>query len=495
MSVTNLCQRLTLFCANRTVGAVSTSAAIFDLDRTVLKASSAPVIHRHLKEAGLVSRDFPAEGLFQTAYELFGESRLVMRAARTQSGCKPGWGVDDIATVAEKIADELVDSVQPFVLPLIADHKAAGRRVVLATGSNLATIAPFAARLGFDDVIATKWEIADGVYTGALDGERLLGAGKLAAVKAWVAANDVDLADSYMYSDSRFDADVMALVGNPIAVNPDPGLAVLARLRGWTVRHLDKPQGVAKIAGREMQGWLRPFSAPSLDPLATIEISGLENIPKTGGVILVFNHRSYYDSTAMAYVISKSGRDGRFLGKKEVFDVPLVGALAKAMGGIRVDRGTGSDEPLEKAIEALRGGDMIMMAPQGTIPRGPEFFNPELKGRWGAAKLAKATGALVVPVGLWGTEKVWPRSSQIPKIPLPGQTKPVVTVTVGKPFKVTSNDPDVGTKQIMKKITALLPLMARKAYTPTDEELRATYPSNYKGDAATAEAERRPGTD
>ncbi|MDP1795653.1 MAG: HAD-IB family hydrolase [Acidimicrobiales bacterium] len=474
---------------------MSTAAAIFDLDRTVLRASSAPVIHRHLKEAGLVHRDFPGERIFQTAYELLGESGLVMRAARTQSGAKAGWGVDEIAAVAEKIADELVDSVQPFVAPLIAEHKAAGCRLVLATGSNLATIEAFATRLGFDAVVATKWEVEGGVYTGNIDGERLLGAGKLAAVMAWAEANHVDLADSYMYSDSRYDADLLSAVGHPVAVNPDAALAVIARLRGWTVRHLDKPQGVAKFAGREMQAWLRPFSAPSIDPLATIEITGLENIPATGGVILVFNHRSYYDSAAMSYVIAKSGRDGRFLGKKEVFDIPVFGALAKAMGGIRVDRGTGSDEPLDKAVEALRGGDMIMMAPQGTIPRGLEFFNPVLKARWGAAKLAKATGAAVVPVGLWGTEKVWPRNSQLPKVTLPGQTKPVVTVTVGKPFKVSSSDPDVGTKQIMKKITALLPLAARKAHTPTAEELAATYPSNYKGDAATAEAERRPGTD
>ena len=78
----------------------------------------------------------------------------------------------------------------------------------------------------------------------------------------------------------------------------------------------------------------------------------------------------------------------RFLGKKEVFDAPIVGDLATAMGGIRVDRGTGSDEPLQAAADALAAGELVAIMPQGTIPRGPAFFDPELKGRWGAARLA-----------------------------------------------------------------------------------------------------------
>jgi putative phosphoserine phosphatase / 1-acylglycerol-3-phosphate O-acyltransferase len=134
------------------------------------------------------------------------------------------------------------------------------------------------------------------------------------------------------------------------------------------------------------------------------------------------------------------------------------------------------------------------MAPQGTIPRGPAFFDPELKGRWGAARLAQMTGVPVIPVGLWGTEKVWPRSSQIPRLPIPGQTKPVVTVTVGKPFHVTPEDPDAATKQIMDAIVELLPEEARQPYTPTEAELRATYPAGYKGDPS-QEADRRPGSD
>jgi putative phosphoserine phosphatase/1-acylglycerol-3-phosphate O-acyltransferase len=125
-------------------------------------------------------------------------------------------------------------------------------------------------------------------------------------------------------------------------------------------------------------------------------------------------------------VITKAGRVARFLGKKEVFDVPLAGAVARWAGGIRVDRGTGSDEPLEAAADALNAGEVIMLMPEGTIPRGPAFFDPVLKGRWGAAKLAAMTKAPVIPLGLWGTEKVWPRSSRVPNMnPL---NRPLVTI-------------------------------------------------------------------
>ena len=64
----------------------------------------------------------------------------------------------------------------------------------------------------------------------------------------------------------------------------------------------------------------------------------------------------------------------------------------------------------------MHGGELLMLAPEGTIPRGPAFFDPELKGRWGAARLAAATHAPVIPVGLWGTEKVWPRSSRTAEV-------------------------------------------------------------------------------
>ncbi len=179
-------------------------------------------------------------------------------------------------------------------------------------------------------------------------------------------------------------------VGNPIVVNPDPRMVLMATARRWPILNLDVSPGVVKIPvlGVELQRVAQQFARPALMPYVRFDIEGVEHIPAAGAAILVGNHRSYFDSLAISVVIARSGRTVRFLGKKEVFDVPVVGQLAVAMGGIRVDRGTGSDEPLQAAADALAGGEVVALMPQGTIPRGPAFFDPELKGRWGAARLA-----------------------------------------------------------------------------------------------------------
>jgi putative phosphoserine phosphatase/1-acylglycerol-3-phosphate O-acyltransferase len=99
----------------------------------------------------------------------------------------------------------------------------------------------------------------------------------------------------------------------------------------------------------------------------------------------------------------------------------------------------------------------------------------------------------VVPVGLWGTEKVWPRSARVPNV-LNVLDPPLVTVRVGEQVPLKHVDPDADTKKMMKAIMALLPPESRVKRTPTAEELAAALPPGYSGNQ-TGEASRRPGTD
>jgi putative phosphoserine phosphatase/1-acylglycerol-3-phosphate O-acyltransferase len=252
------------------------------------------------------------------------------------------------------------------------------------------------------------------------------------------------------------------------------------------------PESLSQSARRQLQGSLRALQRPELVPYARFDISGTERIPREGPVIVVINHRSYFDGTALSLALARVPRTFRFLGKREVFQPAPVGALMRFYGGIPVDRGTGSDEPLEEAIAALRAGGAVWLAPQGTIPRGPAFFDPELKGRWGAARLAHATRAPVFPVGLWGTERVWPRNARLPRVNL--VSPPQVTVRVGPEVALGYDDLDADTKRIMRAIAAQLPVEAKVRREPTQEELARTYPPGYRGDPA-REATRRPGRD
>src|SRR5262249_34937703 len=101
----------------------------------------------------------------------------------------------------------------------------------------------------------------------------------------------------------------------------------------------------------------------------------------------------------------------------EVFDAPVVGQVARALGGIRVDRASGSGDPLVEAAAALRAGELVAILPQGTIPRGRAFFDPALRGRWGAARLAAEAGVPVGPIGPGGAGGGRPRARRVPRNP------------------------------------------------------------------------------
>ncbi len=282
------------------------------------------------------SRVIPGEGLLYGLFNRVGETLPSMALARQAANVARGWRQSVVDEAAKQAAELLLDRVQPRARALFDEHRAEGRLLVLATTTPYDLVKPLADLLGFDDVVATRYGVADdGTYNGTIVGNFVWANGKLAAVRTWADEHGVDLANSYFYSDSVYDTPLLSAVGHPVAVNPDPRLQLVASARRWPTLHLDVPDGVPKFLGIEPQQVAMAFTRPEFVLYARFDIAGVERIPERGPGIIVANHRSYFDVTAMAMLIAKSGRTVRFLGKKEVFDVPVVGQVAKAFGGIR----------------------------------------------------------------------------------------------------------------------------------------------------------------
>jgi putative phosphoserine phosphatase/1-acylglycerol-3-phosphate O-acyltransferase len=447
-----------------------------------------------LRKVGLLpERSIPGEGVAFRIFDVVGETVPSMLVTRQMARAAAGWDRRLVQKAGEQAADLLIDEVPPMAKALIARHHEEGRKVVMATTSPYDLVRPLAEALDLDDVVATRYVEDGGRYTGGIDGFFVWGPGKLAAVRAWASERRIDVAASYAYSDSIYDLPLLQAVRFPHAVNPDPRLRVVAALRRWPSLSFHDRVGAPKVVGIDPQRMLHLLARPQFLPWVRFDVADVERVPRSGPAILVGNHRSYFDPLAIGWLLAKAGRPVRFLGKKEVFDAPVVGQVVTALGGIRVERGTGSDEPLQAAAAALEAGEAVALMPQGTIPRGHAFFDPELKGRWGAARLAAMTGAPVIPIGLWGTERVWPRNSRTPDVLALGHP-PTVRIRVGEPVELGYEDPDADTRAIMAAIVDLLPPEAKLQREPTAEELARTLPAGYRGDPD-AETDRRPGRD
>ena len=132
-------------------------------------------------------------------------------------------------------------------------------------------------------------------------------------------------------------------------------------------------------------------------------IEGAHLLPPKGPIILASNHHSYLDPLTLAYVADRRDRRVRFLAKAELFEKRGLGPLLRSIHQIPVERGTkNSGEALDAAIEAIAQGECVAVFPEGTISLD---LDP-MPGKSGAARLARATGAPVLPVGLWGTHRI-----------------------------------------------------------------------------------------
>ena len=168
------------------------------------------------------------------------------------------------------------------------------------------------------------------------------------------------------------------------------------------------------------------------------------------------------------------GRVGRFVVEQEIFHTPLVGAIARVMGAIPVDRCSGADTPLVAAARASAAGEIVASSRWQPSPDAKPSRMPNSPGRRGVAVLSRMSGAPVVPMSLWHTDSVWPRSARMPAARFV-LDPPTVRVRVGKPIGLRSADDDATVRSVLRAVERLLPDKASRP-RPTTADIARPYP-------------------
>ena len=218
-------------------------AAFFDLDRTLIRRSSALALAGSFQERGLIGRKQLAKA---AAWQVYFAARgagaeTVRKAAQDGLMLLEGLEVEEMRAL---VAGAMEPALKPLVyrepLDLIARHRDRGERVYVVSATVQEIVEPLALELGFDGALGSLCEIVDGRYTGrslrACHGE-----GKAEAVRELAAREGIDLTASTAYSDSHTDLPFLQVVGNPVVVNPDRDLRRIARDRGWPILTFSEP--------------------------------------------------------------------------------------------------------------------------------------------------------------------------------------------------------------------------------------------------------------
>ena len=218
---------------------------------------------------------------------------------------------------------------------------------------------------------------------------------------------------------------------------------------------------VRKVRGR--RGWAVNFAAATIKPTmravtARTWIDG-EKIPATGGCIVVANHVSHLDPLLTAYFVYDHGRIPRYLAKSGLFRTRFVGQVLSSANQIPVERlSKDAVGAYAAAVQAVNDGECVVVYPEGTLTRDPDLW--PMTGKSGAARIALATGAPVIPIGHWGVQDIlYPYASRPHLFP-----RKHVTMKAGDPVRIddlraqpiTARIVNETTDRIMSAITGIV---------------------------------------
>lgn len=161
---------------------------------------------------------------------------------------------------------------------------------------------------------------------------------------------------------------------------------------------------------------------------------GLENIPKSGAVILAGNHTGNTDALLM---LGGPKRIVHMMAKKELFNTKITNAFFRSMGCISVNRSIHDEKAKSEAINVLNNDEVLGIFPEGTVNKTGDIILPF---KYGAVSFAKKTGVYIVPFSITGSYNIFKRN---------------IRLIYGKPYKVTG-DLEIENEKLMKKVKDLI---------------------------------------
>jgi putative phosphoserine phosphatase/1-acylglycerol-3-phosphate O-acyltransferase len=411
--------------------------ALFDLDQTLLAGFSATSF---VRERFVTGRMSPQElgttfyGALSFALGRTGFSALMSATTAAYRGLAEA--------MLEEVGDEvfvkhLAGQIYPESRAIVEAHQEAGHTVAIISSATRYQADPLARDMGIAHVLCTELEVKDGVFTGEVIHPTCYGEGKATAARNLAAREGLDLDESYFYTDSHEDLPLLEAVGRPRPLNPNRQLAQIAKERQWPVRRFSSrgtpglgdlirtgltyasmvPSFWAGAAAGLVNGSYREalnVSGAVWGDLATslagidLRVEGEEHLWSHRPAVFIFNHQSALDAILMMKLIR---RDVTGVGKMELKKNPIFGPIFSAAGVVFVDRADSKRaiEALKPAVDALKEGRSLVIAPEGTRSLTPRL------GRFkkGAFHMAMQAGVPIVPVVFRNVLDAFPKDARI----------------------------------------------------------------------------------
>ncbi len=410
--------------------------AFFDLDRTLLAGFSSLAFFRDRVLSGRMAPRHMLEAVFAAVG--FGLGQIGFSALLTATaGIVRGLSETSMEELGERVFErQLAREIYPEARRLVEAHRRMGHSLVIVSSATRYQIEPLARELEIPHVLCTKLETRDGVFTGKVVRPICYAEGKAIAAREYASRHGVQLERSYAYADSHEDLPLLEIVGHPRPTNPNRRMAALAAERGWSVKRftsrgapgLEEILRTGLVLGSIVPSFLLGLPAAVLNrtrrqavnigittwgELGTalaginLQVTGEEHLWSQRPAVFIYNHQSAIDTLLVCKLLR---RDVVGIAPPRARWHPVFGPWLSLTETVFID-GFNRQEPatLEPALQALRRGLSIAVAPEGT--RSPATRLGRFKS--GAFHLALAARVPIVPITFRNSLDALPKHGRV----------------------------------------------------------------------------------